>query len=142
MDLHKVDDLIKSDLTNFIDGIATREVEVLKTDFRLWLLAFGCASDNKLTLIEQKVFKRHFDKETVSKLITYMSSMQTNDVLDELKTKCEESYENLYILAKSDITSEVKKVLSWFDEIPDSKTKIKFLNKQLTFISDFFYSQR
>ena len=55
MTYKKVDDLIYEDLSKFIDNIADLELEKAINNFRLWLFVFGCASDKKFTLEEQKI---------------------------------------------------------------------------------------
>ena len=131
----EVESLIESDLFTYIDDIASEEIQDLKDSFRLWVFAYGCASDNKFSIEEQKIIGKYFDENTQLKLTSYLNGLASSDVLKELKIRCEDSYSKLNSISKSEIPSEIKKIIKYFEGIQDGNKKVKFLKEKLSFIN-------
>lgn len=120
-DFKKLDERIRKDLKDFIDGPVLQKIEEAKNNYKMWLVTKKINMDGVFSKEEQKIFINMFDKESMSELIQFLKGIPKIDRDKTIMKKIDDASIELRNLIPSTYEDENNKISDKIDLVFKNK---------------------
>ena len=95
-ELDKLDNQVRKDLNDYVDGSVQKEITILKDSVSMWLAAKSIVSDGKFIKPEQDRFSRMFGLDNLKKLKDFLSHLDSDSAISEVDERLESAKSDLF----------------------------------------------
>ena len=109
--MKKLDQRIKKDLEDFIDGPILAKIEEAKNNLKLWVAAENITKDGVFDKDEQIVFQNMFDKEIMDQLIGFIKGISPAEIKNVISLKIEDAKNEIQYLIPDAFEDETANII-------------------------------
>jgi len=106
----KLDEQIKKDMDEFIDGPAKQLIAEAKKNLAIWIAAHNAVQDGSFDKNEQRAIEEMFGTSILEKLKNFLSDIPASDVEELVFERVKTAREELERLVPSDLEETVRKI--------------------------------
>jgi len=118
-DMKKLDQRIKKDLEDFIDGPILNKIKEAKKNYKLWIATENITKDGVFDKDEQAVFQNMFNKNVMDQLVVFLRGLSPLEINKVISKKIEDAKSEIQYLIpdtyKEEISKIVKEIRSCFN---------------------------